>query len=78
MSTKKTEKQLPLAPIEKMMKETTNMRISLSGSEMMRELLSEFLREVAKYAADLAEFAGRITNKDRDVLLAYKKIRGKQ
>jgi len=77
MSIKKTEKQLPLAPIETIMKEATNMRISLSGSEKMRELLTAFLREVSKYAAELAEFSGRITIKEKDVQLAYKKIREK-
>jgi len=73
----KTKKQLPLQPIEKIMEETTIMHISSSGSEMMRNLLDEFLREVSKYAAELARFSRRITIKDRDVSFAYEKIREK-
>ena len=67
-------KRLPLAPIETMMKEATNLRISASGAEKMRELLDMLLYELAREAADFAKHTGRKTIKDRDVAVAFRRM----
>jgi len=72
---KKSKTDMPLAPLEKIIKETTDMRVSAQGAEELRRVLTLIAEELAEDAAEFAKFAGRITIKDRDITLAYKNMR---
>jgi histone H3/H4 len=72
---RRSQSDLPLAPVERIIKETTKMLVSESAAEELREILAEFAEMVALDAAELAVFAKRKTIKDRDIALAYKNIR---
>ena len=66
---------MPLAPIERIIKETTNMLVSESASTEMRKVLTEIAEQLSEDAADLAVFSKRKTIKDRDIALAYRNLR---
>ncbi|MHA1124598.1 MAG: histone [Candidatus Heimdallarchaeota archaeon] len=69
---KRSTTDMPLAPIERIIKETTKMLVSESASLELRKVLTEFAEEIALDAAELASFTKRKTIKDRDITLAYK------
>lgn len=75
MTIRRTKTDIPLAPIERMIKETTNMLVSESASIELRKVLTEVIEELSLDAADLAIFAKRKTIKDRDIALAYKNMK---
>jgi len=72
---RQSKTEFPLAPIERVIKETTNLLVSESAAKELRDVLSEIAEELALDAADLAKFAKRKTIKDRDIALAYKNMR---
>lgn len=72
---RRSRTNLPLAPIERIIKETTNMLVSESAAEELRKVLSDVAEEIALDAGELAVFANRKTIKDRDIALAYKNIK---
>jgi len=72
---RQSKTEFPLAPIERVIKETTNLLVSESAAKELRGVLTEIAEELALDAADLAKFAKRKTIKDRDIALAYKNMR---
>ena len=75
MTIKRSKSELPLAPIERMIKETTNLLVSESASIELRKVITEIIEELSLDAADLAIFSKRKTIKDRDIALAYKNMK---
>ncbi|MFW9922049.1 MAG: histone family protein [Candidatus Thorarchaeota archaeon] len=75
MNIRRSKTEIPLAPIERVIKETTNMLVSESAALEMREVIVEIAEQIAMDAADLAIFSKRKTIKDRDIALAYKNLR---
>ncbi|NHJ38823.1 MAG: hypothetical protein FK731_02240 [Asgard group archaeon] len=69
------QSKLPLAPFGAILKELTNMKISSSANEALREVISEVIEELALDATEFAKNANRITIKDRDIYSAYKNWR---
>jgi histone H3/H4 len=65
---------LPLAPVEKILK-SSNMRISDSAVEEFAKLLEEIVSDIAAEAAAIAKSEGRKTVNEKDVLEARRKIR---
>ncbi|MGC9778812.1 MAG: NFYB/HAP3 family transcription factor subunit [Candidatus Heimdallarchaeota archaeon] len=66
---------LPLAPIERIIKESTNMLVSESAAEELRKVLSDVAEELSIDAGELAVFAKRKTIKDRDIALAFRNMK---
>ena len=75
MTIRRSKSELPLAPIERIIKETTNLLVSESASEELRDILYQIAEEISLDAAELAVFSKRKTIKDRDIALAYKTLR---
>ena len=72
---RRSKTDLPLAPIERIIKETTSLLVSESASVELRKVLHDIAEELSMDAAELAVFAKRKTIKDRDIALAFKNRR---
>ena len=66
------EKVLPLAAMEKMLKQCGADRVSDKAKIALKNVVEEMAEKVAVKAIQLAEHAGRKTVKGRDVKLAAK------
>ena len=69
---RRSKTELPLAPIERIIKETTNMLVSESAALELRKVLVEVAEEICHNASDFATFSDRKTIKDRDIAMAFK------
>lgn len=66
--------KIPLAPFEKVLKESKkDIRVSDFATRAFVELINEIAKEIATDAAELAEHANRRTILDSDVKLAGKR-----
>lgn len=63
---------VPLAAMEKILKNTGADRVSDPAKDAMREIVEEFSEDVAKQAILFSKHAGRKTIKESDVKLAWK------
>jgi len=67
-----SEKFLPLAAMEKIMKNKGADRVSDKAKEALKEVVEEIADQIAVKAIQLANHAGRKTVKARDIKLAAK------
>lgn len=67
-----TEKVLPLAAMEKLLKVCGAPRVSEDAKVAMKDILEEHGEQVGKRAVDMARHAGRKTVKAQDIKLAAK------
>ncbi len=72
MTQRSREKILPLAPIDRLIREAKADRVSEKAVRMLGTILEEIGIEIAIMARDLAEHARRKTIIDSDIKLAYK------
>ena len=63
---------LPIAPLERLIKDAGAERVSRSAARALAEVLEEYGTEVATRAIKLARHAGRKTVKDQDIKLAVR------
>jgi len=75
MRQEKTTKNLPIAPLDRLIRRVNAERVSEKAAIALGEILEELGLEIAQRARELAEFAGRKTVTDRDIKLAYKQWR---
>lgn len=65
---------LPLAAVERLLKNSGAKRVSESAKTQMRDVLEEIAAEIAKQAISFAKHAGRSTVKAEDIKLASKQL----
>jgi histone H3/H4 len=62
--------ELPLAPIDRLVRKAGAERVSAEAVEKLREVLEDYAISVARKAVDIAKHAGRKTVKVDDIKLA--------
>jgi len=67
-----SKKLLPLAAMEKVLKNSGAERVSDKAKAALKEVVEEISEEIAQNAVRLASHAGRKTVKARDIKLAAK------
>lgn len=72
MKNKTSERVLPIAPLDRLIRKTKAERVSESAAVELGVILEELGQEIASRAADLAKHANRLTIKENDIKLAYK------
>ena len=58
------------ARVEKLLKKAGAQRVSADAIEKMNEILSDWGKNIAKYAVEIARHSGRKTVKENDIKLA--------
>ncbi|RJQ17343.1 histone family protein [Candidatus Woesearchaeota archaeon] len=68
------KKSIPLAAIERLIKNSGAKRVADDAKAEMRDVLEEIAAELSKSAINFAKHAGRTTIKAEDVKLAAKQL----
>lgn len=66
--------ELPLAPIERLIRKAGAYRVSVEAAEALREILEDMAIEISKEAIELAQHANRRTVTGEDIKLATKRL----
>jgi histone H3/H4 len=77
MPREKTERIIPLAPLDRLIRKAKAERVSEKAAMAMGEILEEVGIEIAAIARELAEHAHRKTINGTDIRLSYKQWRRK-
>jgi DNA-binding protein len=75
MTLKKSKLDIPFAPIERLIKKETGLRVSFSAVESMTEELIYKGKKIGEKAWKIAQHSGRRTVTDKDIKLAYEQFR---
>lgn len=62
--------ELPIAPIERILRNAGAQRVSPEGANALKELMEEFANEIAVKAVKMAKHAGRRTIRAEDIMMA--------
>ena len=62
---------LPLAPLERLVRRAKADRVSMTAAEALRDVLNEIGLEISARAVELSTHAGRKTVTGEDIRLAY-------
>lgn len=65
--------EIPVSPIDRLVRKAGAERVSEETSKKMVEVLEEYASEVARSAAEISRHTGRKTIKAEDIKLALKK-----
>lgn len=68
-----TQKLLPVAAMERILKKAGAERVSLEAAQALKEVIEEYADMISKEAVTLSIHAGRKTVKASDIKLAAKK-----
>ena len=77
MPREKSERIIPLAPLDRLIRKAKAERVSEKAAIALGEILEELGLEIAAMARDLAEHAHRKTVNGNDIRLSYKQWRRK-
>jgi len=70
----KTKKELPLAPLERILKKAGAKRVSKEALKEFSSVLSDYVYDISAEAATLAKHAGRTTIIDKDIKMVRRKM----
>jgi len=70
----KTSREIPLAPLERILRQEGGYRVSEEAAEKLRDVVENLAREIAKVSVDMSRHAGRRTIKAEDVEVALKVV----
>jgi len=71
---KEPQKELPLAPLERLLRKSGAKRVSKSALLEFANVISDYVKDLSSESMALAKHAGRKTILDVDVRLARKKL----
>ncbi len=71
---KESKKELPLAPLERLLRKSGARRVSKSALVEFAQVISDYIKDLSSESMALARHAGRKTILDVDVRLAKKKL----
>ncbi|MFB0545149.1 MAG: histone family protein [Asgard group archaeon] len=63
--------EIPLAPLDRIVRKAGAERVSISAAKALRESLEEIGRDISQRAIELSRHAGRKTVIAEDIKLAY-------
>lgn len=72
MPRSRKDRIIPVAPIDRLIRQTGADRVSDKGAERLAQILEEIGESLAQRAHELTVHAGRKTITDKDMELAYK------
>lgn len=72
--TKKPEKELPLAPLERLLRKAGAKRVSKKAVREFAIVIADYAYDLSAEASTLAKHAGRKTITDSDVRMARRKV----
>ena len=67
-----TTLEIPLAPLDRLLRKTGAKRVSSSAAGTLKEILANVSNQIATRALELSKHANRSTVTDEDIKLAYK------
>ena len=70
----KTDEELPLAPLERLLRKVGAKRVSKGALREFSAVISDYAHDVSAEAATLAKHAGRKTIIDSDVRMARRRM----
>ncbi len=69
------KKGLALSTMERLLRESTGLRISEGAKEALKQEMERYAEEIGEKAARYAQHAGRKTIKEEDIKLVIKDLR---
>jgi len=70
----KAKKELPLAPLERLLRKAGAKRVSKSAVKEFADVIADYAYDLSAEAAVLAKHAGRKTITDADVRMARRRL----
>jgi len=75
MLKKMAKAELPIAPIDRLVRKAGAGRVSAEAAESLRDILQDLAIDIGKVAVDFARHAKRKTVVEDDVKLAYEQMK---
>lgn len=74
MGRKAGSREIPLAPVERILRQEGAYRVSDEAARRLRDFLEKLARELARESVEMARHAGRRTVRSEDVDMAIRRV----